>query len=151
MKKQLALLSILAAALSQSAAAHHLDDYDARIRRDADLPAAWFKCQAAKDCELVSVPCQSDLAVAARYKTEAREALVKEYPFCLGSSLHDTEASCEKRECVTKGTKPSNIGKPEQEPRANRASREGRPESEMARSKARHSGHVQHGPSRRVK
>lgn len=107
MKRRIAgVLFLISMALPYSAPAHHLEDYDRRIRMEAKLPAAWFKCRTAKDCELVSVPCQSDLAVGGSYKSEAREALIQSYSFCLGSSLHDTEASCEKRECVTKATKP---------------------------------------------
>ncbi len=107
MKRRIAgLLFFVSMALPCSASAHHLDEYDGRIRMEAELPAAWFKCRAAKDCELVSVPCQSDLAVGGSYKAEAREKLIERYPFCLGSSLHDTEASCEKGECVTKATTP---------------------------------------------
>ncbi|MEK8095421.1 hypothetical protein WOC76_23460 [Methylocystis sp. IM3] len=104
MKMARATLALVA--LARPAFAHHLDDYDRRLRRDADLPAAWFTCGSAKECEMVSVPCQSDLAVAARHAAQARERLVETYPFCLGSSLHDTEAACEEHECVTKATKP---------------------------------------------
>lgn len=89
----------------QTATAHHLDEYDARIRAEAKLPAQWFTCKSSKDCALVSVPCQSDLAVNASHVDEAREALIKEYPFCLGTSLNDTQAACEEHQCVTKSTK----------------------------------------------
>jgi hypothetical protein len=95
------------ALVAQSSAAHHQDQYDARIRREARLPSAWFKCKLKSDCDLVSVPCQLDLAVNANHKTEARDALIKAYPFCLGTSRHDTEASCEKHECVTEETMPA--------------------------------------------
>lgn len=91
--------------LAQTAAANHLDEYDARIREEAKLPAMWFSCKSSSDCDLVSVPCQSDLAVNTSYSAEAREALIREYPFCLGTSLHDTKASCEERQCVTKDEK----------------------------------------------
>ncbi|MGJ0509719.1 MAG: hypothetical protein ACR652_21865 [Methylocystis sp.] len=107
MKNYFAILLGLWPILAQSAAAHHLDEYDERIRREANLPSAWFQCKSEKDCDLVSVPCQSDLAVNANHKEEARDALIKQYPFCLGTSLHDTKASCQKHECVTEGTKPS--------------------------------------------
>jgi len=90
--------------LVKSAAAHHLDNYDARIRGEANLPALWFECKTTADCELVSTPCQSDLAVNGGYSSVAREALVRTYFFCLGSSVHDTAASCEGRQCVTKST-----------------------------------------------
>jgi hypothetical protein len=89
----------------QTTSAHHLDDYDARIREEAKLPAEWFNCKTKDDCGLVSVPCQSDLAVNAMHADEAREALIQAIPFCLGSSISDTESACEHRECVTKSTK----------------------------------------------
>jgi hypothetical protein len=88
---------------SATAHAHHLDDYDARIRAEAHLPAEWFACRVTKDCALVPVPCQSGLAINAQHVDEAREALVQAIPFCLGSSLDDTEAVCERSQCATKG------------------------------------------------
>lgn len=93
------------AAFAPIAFAHHLDDYDARIRGEAALPAEWFACKSARDCELVSVPCQSDLAVNASHVDQAREALIQRYPFCLGTSLHDTEALCKERRCATESSK----------------------------------------------
>lgn len=84
------------------ARAHHLDDYDARIRAQAHLPADWFTCRVTKDCDLVSVPCQSGLAINARHVDEAREALIQAIPFCLGSSLEDTEAVCDRNQCATR-------------------------------------------------
>lgn len=89
----------------QTATAHHLDEYDARIRAEAKLPSKWFACKLASDCTLVHVPCQSGLAVNASHLDEAREALIRAYPFCLGQSLSDTEPVCEKRQCLTKSTK----------------------------------------------
>jgi hypothetical protein len=103
MKQGLILLSLLAS--TQIAVAHHLDDYDARIRAEARLAPSWFACKTSKDCALVSVPCQSDLAVNAAWRDQAREALIDAFPFCLGSSISDTEATCEKRECVTSPAK----------------------------------------------
>ncbi len=88
-----------------SAFAHHLDDFDARIRSEAKLPAEWFKCKSKDDCGLVSVPCQSDLAVNKDHVDEAREALVKAIPFCLGSSISDTDSVCEHHECLTNSNK----------------------------------------------
>jgi hypothetical protein len=99
MKSTLSLVFL--AALIKPAAAHHLEDYDARIRAEAHLPGEWFACKSADDCTLVSVPCRSDLAVSAAHREAARDALVDAIPFCLGSSLNDTEAACEKRQCVT--------------------------------------------------
>lgn len=99
----LSLAALLLAA--STAGAHHLDDYDARVRAEARLPAAWFSCRTDKDCDLVSVPCRSDLAVNAQRVDAARAALIAADPFCLGSSLHDTEAACEKRQCVTRDHK----------------------------------------------
>lgn len=89
----------------QVAEARHLDEYDVRIRAEARLPAQWFICKSSTDCELVSVPCQSGLAVNTSRAAEAREALIKEYPLCLGQSLNDTKAVCDERQCVTKSTK----------------------------------------------
>lgn len=97
------LLSLLLAVTAASA--HHLDDYDARIRADARLPAEWFICRVTKDCDLVPVPCRSGLAVNGQHVDEARRALVDAYPFCLGSALDDTEAVCEKGQCVTRAHK----------------------------------------------
>lgn len=106
--KKLATIALGGCAfLAQFSAAHHLDQYDPRIRREACLPSAWFKCKSKKDCDLVGVPCRPDLAVNANHKAEARDALIKAYPFCLGTSRHDTEASCEKHECVTEEIKPA--------------------------------------------
>ncbi len=100
--KTLRILSLIAfAACAREAAAHHLDEYDARIRAEANLPADWFNCKKAEECELVSVPCQSGLAVSASHSEEAQELLNHHYYFCLGSSLDDTEAACEARRCVT--------------------------------------------------
>jgi hypothetical protein len=99
-----ALFLFLSLALVSSAAsAHHLDDYDALVRAEAHLPAEWFACRVTKDCDLVSVPCRSGLAINARHVDEAREALIEAIPFCLGSSLDDTEAVCEKNQCATRG------------------------------------------------
>lgn len=89
----------------QTATAHHLDEYDSRIRSEAKLATGWFNCKSESDCALVSVPCQSDLAVNASHVTEVREALIKEYPFCLGTSQNDTKAVCEEHQCVTKPLK----------------------------------------------
>ncbi|WP_442754358.1 hypothetical protein ACNHKD_15375 [Methylocystis sp. JAN1] len=100
--KLLRILSLGAfVAFNQQAVAHHLDDYDARIRAEANLPAGWFHCRKADDCELVSVPCQSGLAVNADHKEEAQDLLNHHFYFCLGSSLEDTMAACEARHCVT--------------------------------------------------
>lgn len=103
--RRLSWLFVLAG-LSSNASAHHLDDFDERIRAEAQLPADWFHCRAAKDCDLVSVPCQSDLAVNSDHATEARKRLVDQFPLCLGASLHDTEAACVARECRTKASEP---------------------------------------------
>jgi hypothetical protein len=99
------LIFVFLAALTQTAAAHHLDDYDAQIRAEANLPGEWFTCKSTDDCALVSVPCRSDLAVNAAHRDVAREALIDAFPFCLGSSLNDTEAACERRACVTRPAK----------------------------------------------
>jgi hypothetical protein len=99
-KMSLAIFASLLA-LSSPAAAHHLDDYGPRIRQEAGLPAEWFSCRAQDDCALVSVPCQSGLAVSAAHSDEAQEALNHFYSFCLGSSVDDTVASCQARHCVT--------------------------------------------------
>ena len=101
--RTLVFLSLVLAPLA--AYAHHLDDYDARVREEARLPAGWFSCRTAKDCDLVSVPCRSGLAINGSHADEARKALVETYPFCLGSSLDDTEAACEKGQCVTRAHK----------------------------------------------
>jgi hypothetical protein len=50
----------------------NLDAYDARLLAEANLPTAWFSCRSDKDCDLVPVPCQSDLAVNAQRVDEAR-------------------------------------------------------------------------------
>lgn len=84
-----------------TAFAHHLDAYDRKIRKAANLPLAWFACKTDKDCDLVSVPCKSDIAVNGAHKDEAREALIDRYPFCLGESIHDSEASCDEGQCMT--------------------------------------------------
>jgi hypothetical protein len=99
--------SILFIAIStpQMAGAHHLDEYDTRIHAEIKLPAEWFICRREADCALVSVPCQSGLAANAGHVDEAREVLTNRYPFCLGTSLSDTKAACEERQCVTKLTK----------------------------------------------
>jgi hypothetical protein len=89
--------------LCAPAHAHHLDDYDARVRAEAHLPAEWFACRVTKDCALVSVPCRSGLAINAQHVDEAREALIQAIPSCLGSSLDDTEAVCERNQCATTG------------------------------------------------
>ncbi|KAF2992608.1 hypothetical protein OGR47_06120 [Methylocystis sp. MJC1] len=104
MKKAFAL-SLLVAFLPPTAQAHHLDDYDARIRAEASLPAAWFACKTNDDCALVSVPCQSGLAVSATYAEEAQDRLNHTYFFCLGSAVDDVAASCEARRCVTEPKK----------------------------------------------
>jgi hypothetical protein len=104
--KLVQILSMIAfSAFAQQAAAHHLDDYDARIRGEATLPAGWFTCSKADDCDLVSVPCQSGLAVNAAHKEEAQELLNHHFYFCLGSSLDDTAAACKARHCVTEPKK----------------------------------------------
>jgi integrase len=54
-----------------TAFAHHLDAYDRKIRKAANLPLAWFACKTDKDCDLVSVPCKSDIAVNGSHKDEA--------------------------------------------------------------------------------
>jgi hypothetical protein len=99
------LIFFFLAALMQGAAAHHLDDYDARMRAEARLPDDWFVCKKTEDCALVSVPCRSGLAVNAAHVDAARDALIEAFPFCLGSTLSDTEAACEKRQCVTEPAK----------------------------------------------
>ncbi|HEY8161458.1 MAG: hypothetical protein ACR650_05550 [Methylocystis sp.] len=99
--KRLLISSLIWVALANSAPAHHLDNYDERIRAEANLPAAWFNCKKNDDCELVSVPCQSGLAVSASYKKEAQDVLNHTYFFCLGSSAEDTTATCKARRCVT--------------------------------------------------
>ncbi len=102
MNKKLSLSSLaFLASLANSASAHHLDDYDARIRDEANLPAAWFNCTKKDDCELVSVPCQSGLAISASHKEEAQDVLNHKYYFCLGSPVDDTVASCKSRRCIT--------------------------------------------------
>ena len=105
MKKKWILSLAASVMFAQTAAAHHLDDYHERIRTEANLPTKWFTCKSLSDCVLVSVPCQSDLAVNVGHSAEAQEALNEKYFFCLGSALHDTVASCEAHQCVTKGTK----------------------------------------------
>jgi hypothetical protein len=84
--------------------AYHLDEYDARIRTEANLPTEWFSCRNTKDCDLVAVPCQSDLAIHSAHVEEARECLIDAYPFCLGW-MQDTKASCEVDQCMAKGVK----------------------------------------------
>ncbi len=91
---------------TSSSSAHHLLEYDERIRGEAKLPAKWLACKTTKDCDLVSVPCQSDLAINAKFKNDARDVLVHNFWFCLGTSQHDSEAVCEDHQCVTKPTKP---------------------------------------------
>lgn len=105
MKRPRLLSLAVFAAFIQPAAGHHLDDYDARIRAEANLPAAWFNCGKAEDCDLASVPCQSGLAVNASHKDEAQDALNHHFYFCLGSAVEDTQATCEKRHCVTEPKK----------------------------------------------
>jgi hypothetical protein len=105
MRKSWMIPLIASFALARPAAAHHLDNYDARIRAEADLPAAWFACKTADDCTLVSVPCQSGLAVNAGHEAEAQDVLNHKYFFCLGSSLDDTMAACKARRCVTESKK----------------------------------------------
>lgn len=97
--KQLLILSLMI--FSSPALAHHLDDYDAKIRKEANLPTKWFSCKTADDCVLVSVPCKSDMAVSKIYSEEAQESLIHRYPFCLGSDVHDTEAICDEAQCMT--------------------------------------------------
>lgn len=99
--RRLAFSFAALAAFTGAAAAHHLDDYDARIRAEAGLPADWFSCRTAGDCDLVNVPCQSGLAVSAAHSAEAQDVLNHHYFFCLGSSAGDTVAACEARRCVT--------------------------------------------------
>jgi hypothetical protein len=103
MKPILIVVSLLA--FIGDAAAHHLDNYDARIRAEAQLFAEWFSCKSKNDCALVSVPCRSGLAVNSAHVDDAKEALIRTFPFCLGTSLDDTEAACERRQCVTKPKK----------------------------------------------
>lgn len=98
MNRILVFLTLFAPA---AAVAHHLDAYDRKIRKAANLPAVWFKCKIDKDCDLVSVPCKSDIAVNGAHKDEARQALIDHYYFCLGESIHDSEASCEEGQCMT--------------------------------------------------
>jgi hypothetical protein len=105
MKSLHVFLLIASVACASRTHAHHLDEYDARIRAEANLPAAWFACKNADDCALVSVPCQSGLAVNAGHKGEAQDILDRHYFFCLGSSLDDTIAACEARHCVTEPRK----------------------------------------------
>jgi hypothetical protein len=93
---------LLLALAPSVAAAHHLDDFDSRIRDEAKLPAAWFACRTTQDCGLVQVPCRSRLAVNKGHFEEARDALIDAFPFCLGSGLDDTEAVCEKGQCLTR-------------------------------------------------
>lgn len=100
MKKSVLILTA-ALAVAQPALAHHLDDYESRMRAAANLPESWFACKSKDDCTLVAVPCQSDLAVASGHRDDARVALIRAFPFCLGSDLHDTAAACRKRRCVT--------------------------------------------------
>lgn len=99
------LLFLLLALVPSGVGAHHLDDFDRHIREEASLPAGWFACRAEQDCALVQVPCRSRLAVNGSHVDDAREALISAYPFCLGSDLEDTEAACEKGQCVTRGQK----------------------------------------------
>lgn len=96
--------------MSDAVSAHHLDAYDRKIRAEAHLPPAWFACKTVKDCDLVSVPCKSDIAVNGAHKDEAREALIDRYPFCLGESAHDSEASCEEGQCMTNPKQSINNG-----------------------------------------
>jgi hypothetical protein len=91
----------------QAAEAHHLDNYDSRIRDEAGLPTTWFSCNTTSDCALVTVPCHSDLAVNAEHLNQVEEEISKKYPFCLGSTLKDTAASCEAHQCVTRGVRKS--------------------------------------------
>jgi hypothetical protein len=105
MKKIWSLALIAAAALADVAQAHHLDGYDARIRAEAHLPAAWFSCKTADDCDLAAVPCQSGLAVSKSHRDETQEILNHTYFFCLGSPMEDTVAACEARRCVTEPKK----------------------------------------------
>jgi hypothetical protein len=88
----------------QIAGAHHLDEFDTRIRAEAKLPAGGFNCRREVDCAFVSVPCQSGFAVNAGHVDEAGEVFINRYPFCLGTSLSDTKATCEESQCVTKST-----------------------------------------------
>lgn len=87
--------------ISSAAAAHRINAYDQKIRNAANLPPAWFVCKTVKDCDLVSVPCKSDIAVNALHKEETRQALIERYPLCLGESIHESEASCDGGQCVT--------------------------------------------------
>lgn len=102
---KLPIVVMVLLALTENVAAHHLDDYDVRMRSQAKLPADWFNCKTKVDCTLVSVPCQSGLAVNSDHEDEAREALISAIPFCLGQSYDDTEATCEHGQCATKMTK----------------------------------------------
>lgn len=101
--RALLFLTLILAPLS--ARAHHLDDYDAHIRKEANLPSGWFSCRTSKDCGLVPVPCRSGLAVNGQHLDEARAAVVSAYPLCLGSALDDTEAACDRGQCVTRTNK----------------------------------------------
>jgi hypothetical protein len=105
MKKIWVLPFAASAMFVGKAMAHHLDDYDARIRKEADLPASWFACKTDDSCVLVSVPCQSGLAVTADHGAEAQEVLNEKYFFCLGSAADDTVASCVAHRCATEPKK----------------------------------------------
>jgi hypothetical protein len=87
------------------ASAHPLDEYDQRIRAEAELPAGWFPCRREVECALVSVPCRSDLAMSADHVDKVGEVLINRYTFCLGTSLSDAKAVCEGRQYVTKSTR----------------------------------------------
>ncbi len=100
-----AFLLLLLALAPSAASAHHLDDFDAHVREEAGLPAEWFACRTARDCGLVQVPCRARLAINESHVDAARAALINAYPFCLGSDLDDTEAACEKGQCVSRGRK----------------------------------------------
>ncbi len=81
--------------------AHHLDAYDEKLRQEMNLPSSWFTCKTSENCELVYVPCQSDMAVNKNHSDELSKAIIKRYPFCFGTDVHDTEAICDHGQCMT--------------------------------------------------
>src|ERR1700730_5513674 len=78
--------------------------YDARIRKEASLPAGWFTCKTANDCVLIYVPCSRSIAVNVNHKIEAQHAISKteRSQRCLGNALDTSLAACEAGHCVTK-------------------------------------------------
>jgi len=91
MKPILIVVSLLA--FIGDAAAHHLDNYDARIRAEAQLFAEWFSCKSKNDCALVSVPCRSGLAVNSAHVDDAKEALIRELSPIFGDGLKHQAAT----------------------------------------------------------